>query len=431
MRRRSHMKVYADFIVTNTSGVLTLDGPDHPRRGQEMSELGYIPEGALAARNGKIVWTGPESARQQSVDVDEHTRIVDAGGCAVIPGFVEAHSHLVFAGTRETEFSRKIAGVPYMQIAAEGGGIRRTVRDTRAASESDLYDLGLKRLREALRFGITTLEIKSGYGLDFDTEMKILKVARRLGETTPVDIVPTFLGAHEVPAGREKSDYLDEVCHTMIPYVAKNRLAEFCDVFCEKGVYSIEESERVLLEGRKHGLLPKIHADQMTSGGGAELAARLGAISADHLDYTGPAGLETLSRQGVVGVVLPGAVFFLGLHRYPPIREMVAAGVPVALSTDFNPGSCMSLNIHLMMTIACVTCRMTIPEAYTATTINGAWAVNRQNVAGSLTPGKKADIVILDCPSPDMVPYHFGHNHVRHVFCHGKQVVEDGVVLPF
>ena len=425
------MKQYADFIITNTSRVLTLHGPDHPRIGAEMSELGVIEAGALAALNGRIVWTGPEPDLWKNVERDGQTRIVDAQACAVMPGFVEAHTHLVFAGTRENEFSRKIAGVPYMQIAAEGGGIRRTVRDTRAASPETLYRLGLERIREALKFGITTIEIKSGYGLDFETEMKILRTARRLGETTPADVVTTFLGAHEVPAGRDKADYLDEVCTVMIPYVATNRLAEFCDVFCEKGVYTPEETERVLQEGARHGLLPKIHADQMTPGGGAELAARLHAVSADHLDHTGPDGMKALAAESVVGVLLPGAVFFLGLKRYPPAREMIAAGVPVALSTDFNPGSCMSLNLHMTMTIACVSCRMTIPETVTATTINAAWAVNRQNIAGSLSPGKKADIVILDCPTVEMMPYHFGHNHVRHVFCQGRQVVEDGRVLPF
>lgn len=425
------MSIYADLIITNTSQVITLSGPDSPRTGVQMSELGIVPRGTIAVANGRILWVGPEKELPAHVETNHMTSTIDAEGCAVLPGFVESHTHLVFAGTREEEFSRKTAGVPYMQIASEGGGIKRTVRDTRAASEELLYKAGIERIREALRFGITTIETKSGYGLDFESEKKILKVAKMLGETTPVEIVSTFLGAHEIPHDKEKGDYLDEICYEMIPYIAEHKLAEFCDVFCEKGVFSLDEAERVLKEGIKYGLQPKIHADQMTPGGGAELAARIGAVSADHLDYTGDRGIRALSDKKVVGVLLPGAVFFLGLDRYPPARKMISEGVPVALSTDFNPGSCMSLNIHLMMTIACVRCRMTIPETIIATTINAACAINRQRVTGSLSPGKRADIVILDCSLPEMIPYHFGHNHIRHVFCSGRQVVKNTAVLPF
>jgi imidazolonepropionase len=425
------MSICADLVITNTSQVITLSGPDSPRTGGQMSELGIVHRGAIAVAGGRIVWVGPEKELPAYVKVNRMTRTINACRCAVLPGFVESHTHLVFAGTREEEFSRKIAGIPYMQIASEGGGIKRTVRDTRSASEEMLYKTGIERIREALRFGITTIEIKSGYGLDFESEKKILKVAKLLGETTPVEIVNTFLGAHEIPYDKGKADYLDEICYEMIPYIAEHKLAEFCDVFCEKGVFSLDEAERVLKAGIKHGLQPKIHADQMTLGGGAELAARLGAVSADHLDYTSARGIRAMSENKVVGVLLPGAVFFLGLDRYPPAREMISGGVPVALSTDFNPGSCMSLNIHLMMTIACVRCRMTIPETITATTINAACAVNRQDITGSLSPGKRADIVILDCSLPEMIPYHFGHNHVRHVFCSGRQVVDNAMVLPF
>ena len=425
------MSIYADFVIKNTSQVLTLFGVDSPRKGNQMSDLGIIQDGAVAAEGGRIVWVGPEKELSKHVEISPATKIVDACKCAVMPGFVEPHTHLIFAGTREEEFSRKIAGVPYMQIASEGGGIKKTVRDTRAASAESLYVSGLERIREALKFGITTIEIKSGYGLDFETEIKMLEVAKRLKETTPVEVVSTFLGAHEVPFDKDKTSYLDEVCFEMIPYVAEHKLAEFCDVFCEKGVYSVDESERVLLEGLKHGLIPKIHADQMTSGGGAELAARVGAISAEHLDHISSEGIKALSKNNVIGVLLPGSVFFLGLDKYAPVRELISEGVPLALSSNFNPGSSMSLNIHLMMTIACLKYRMTIPETIVATTINAACAINRQHIIGSLSPGKRADIVILDCPLPEMIPYHFGHNHVRHVYCSGKLVVESAVVLPF
>ncbi len=423
------MKNYANLIVTNISQLITLDGDNAPRKGTEMSDLRIVFNGALAAFNGKIVWIGSDAELSANIRTDKHTKIVDANQCTVMPGFVEPHTHLVFGGSREDEFARKIAGVPYMQIAAEGGGIKRTVRDTREESEEELYLKGVTRIKEALKFGITTLEIKSGYGLNFETEMKILKVAQKLKKTMPVNIAVTFLGAHEIPENKTRSDYLDEICNEMIPYVSENGLAEFCDVFCEKGVFTLDEAERVLLEGKKHGLLPKIHADQLTSGGGAELAARLGAVSADHLDYISDNGMQQLSKHNVVGVLLPGAVFFLGLEKYPPARKMISSGVPVALSTDFNPGSCMSLNIHLMMTIACVRCRMTIPETIVATTINAACALKYQNSAGSLSTGKNADFIILDCSSPEMIPYHFGHNHVREVFCRGKQVVSNGQTL--
>ncbi|MBN1295650.1 imidazolonepropionase [bacterium] len=425
------MKPCADLIVTNISSLLTLSGPERPRSGVEMSNLGIIPNAAMAISGDTVIWTGPVQKLAGAVDRHSATLTIDAENHAVLPGFVECHTHLVFGGTREDEFARKIAGVPYMQIAAEGGGIKRTVRDTRAASEADLMETGLQRIREALRLGITAIEIKSGYGLNMETERKILTVARQLAEQTPATLVTTFLGAHEIPVDRSREEYLDEVCEKMIPFVAREKLAEFCDVFCEKGVFSLDESERVLTTGIHYGLKPKIHADQLTPGGGAELASRMHAVSADHLDYTGPAGMKALADAGVVGVLLPGAVFFLGLNRFPAARDMIAANVPIALSTDFNPGSCMSLNIHLMMTIACTRCRMTIPETLTAVTHNAACAIDRQNRLGSLVPGKQADFVILDCPSVETIPYHFGHNHVKHVFCKGRSIVENGIVLPF
>jgi len=425
------MSVYADRVVTHISQLLTLEGPERPRSGVEMNQTGCVDHAALAVCRGKVVWTGPEQRLADAVDTNDATQWIDAGGNAVLPGFIEPHTHLVFGGTREGEFAQKIAGVPYMQIAAEGGGIKRTVRDTRNASDDELLASGLHRIRDALKLGITAVEIKSGYGLDMDTEVKMLRIASRLNEMTPVTVVNTFLGAHEIPEGRKKNEYLDDVCNRMIPHVAENNLAEFCDIFVEKGVYTVEDADRVLKTGIRHGLAPKIHADQMTPGGGAQVAARLGAVSADHLDYTDTEGMQALARAGVVGVLLPGAVFFLGLNRYPPARDMIAAGVPLALSTDFNPGSCMSLNIHLMMTIACVRCRMTIPETLTAVTHNAACAINRQSVMGSLTPGKYADFVILDCPRYEMIPYHFGHNHVRHVFCRGNRVVNNGIAGEF
>lgn len=421
------MRNKVDLIIKNCSTILTFQGPDRGRVQTEMTETSPIENSAVAINNGVITWVGPKDQLSENVMISESTRIHDARNCAVLPGMVECHTHLVFAGTRENEFAQKIAGVPYMQIAAEGGGIKRTVKDTRAASEDELYEIGLQRIDEALKLGITSIEIKSGYGLDFETEMKMLRVAKKLSATTPVNIVTTLLGAHEIPADRNRSEYLDEVCNKMIPYAAKHKLADFCDVFCEKGVYTVTEAERVLQTGIDYGLKPKIHADQMSCGGGAELAARVGAISADHIDYTDQTGIEAMAEAGVVGVILPGAVFFLGLSQYPPARKMIESGVPVAISTDFNPGSCMSLNLHLMMTMACVTCRMTIEEALTAVTYNAACAIDQHHAIGSIEPGKNADLIILDCPNPEMIAYHFGHNHVRDVFCHGDLVVNNGM----
>jgi len=425
------MQQIADLIIKNTSQILCFTGLNSPRSGSLMSQTGSVEKGCLAVKEDTIIWVGPEEMLEHNIKTHENTQIIDACANAVLPGFVEAHTHLVFGGTREEEFSQKIAGVPYMQIAAEGGGIKRTVKDTRAASAEKLFTLGQDRVREALKLGITSIEIKSGYGLDFNTEMKLLSTACELNKKTPAKIVTTFLGAHEIPIDRSKEDYLDDVCNNMIPYVAKNNLAQFCDVFCEKGVYSVAEAERVLKTGLEYGLKPKIHADQMTCGGGASMAARLKAISADHLDYTDKQGINDLVRAGTVGVLLPGAVFFLGLKQYPPVRDMINAGLPIALSTDFNPGSCMSLNLHMIMTIACVTCRMTLAEVFNAVTVNAACAINLQNETGSLQEGKKADFIILDCPNPEMIPYNFGHNHVLHVYCNGRPVVIDGAVLPF
>jgi imidazolonepropionase len=415
----------ADLLITNTAQVVTVAGHGRPKRRKEMTNLECIPNGAVAAMQGKIVWTGPETELQSHVSMVPGSREIDADGAAVLPGLVDCHTHLVFAGTREDEFAQKIAGVPYMEIAARGGGIKRTVRSTRAATLETLVNEGRKRIRNSLLFGVTSVEIKSGYGLDMDTEYKMLRAAGHLQDEFDMELPRTFLGAHEIPPGRDRNDYLEELCSVMIPYVAREKLAEFCDVFCEKGVYTEDEARKVLTTGLKYGLKPKIHADQMTSGNGTRLAAELHAISADHLDYISEANTEALVSSGTIGVLLPGAVFFLGLKQYPPVRKLIESGLPVAISTDFNPGSCMTQNLHMIMTIACTRCRMTIEEAITACTLNAAFAEDRGHVCGSIEPGKRADLVILDTPHYETLPYHFGHNHVRKVICGGKLVVDE------
>ena len=418
------MEGKATLIVRNTSELVTVASNGCPKKGTEMSELGIIPNGAIAISGETIIWTGHES-ELHTVPKEPFCKTIDAAGCSVLPGFVEPHTHLIFSGTREDEFSEKIAGVPYLDIAAKGGGIKRTVKNTREASFEDLLQLGEQRLREAIRFGITTLEIKSGYGLNIETEKKILRVARKLGEEFPMDLPRTFLGAHEIPKDSSKEQYIDSICQQMIPEIAQEKLAEFCDIFVEKGVYNIDDADKVLSCGLKYGLTPKIHAEQMTNSGGALKAASLKAISADHLDYIDEISIDALAKAGTIGVILPGAVFFLGLKKYAPARSMINRNMAVAISTDFNPGSCMSLNIQLMMTIACTQNRMTTEEVISASTINAAFAVNRGQICGSLEIGKRADIVILDTPSYKMLPYHFGHNHVKNVICNGNLLVNN------
>ncbi|MBN1550749.1 imidazolonepropionase [bacterium] len=419
------MTHHVDFLLHNSAQIITLAGAQSPRKGRSMSELSIRKNAAIAAKDGVIVWVGSENEITEELDILPEATIIDAENNAVLPGLVDCHTHLVFAGTREDEFAQKIAGVPYMEIAAKGGGIKRTVRSTRQASLEELVNLGRKRLKTFLEFGVTCVEIKSGYGLDLPTEKKILQAAKLLAEEFPMELPRTFLGAHEIPSEIGKKEYIASLLEDMIPDVSRNRLAEFCDVFCEKGVYDIDDARRVLSAGKSAGLQPKIHAEQLTNSGAARLAAECHAISADHLDHIDETSMKALARSGTIGVILPGAVFFLGLKQYPPVRKMIEHGMAVALSTDFNPGSCMTQNLALMMTIACTQCRMTIDEAITAITINAAWAAGRGSVCGSIEPGKRADIIVLDTPSYEMLPYHFGHNHIRHVFCKGKTAVEN------
>ncbi len=419
------MKQKADLVVLNSRQVVTVAGNGSPKAGAKMSELGIVPDGAVAVYEQKIVWVGSTKNWKDAVNLANDAQILDAEGGAILPGLVDCHTHLIFAGTREDEFSMKIAGIPYMEIARKGGGIKRTVTHTRNATEDQLFEIAQQRLRQAVRFGITCIEIKSGYGLEMETELKMLRVAQKLRNTCPVEIVSTFLGAHEVPQNMDKETYLHEVCSSMIPQVASENLAEFCDVFCEAGVFTVEEAERVLQTGCRYGLKPKIHADQITAFKGAQLAGALRATSADHLDYTDPEGISAIRDSDTVAVLLPGSVFFLGQKKYPPARQMISDGLVIALATDFNPGSCMTQNIHLITTIACAQCKMTIPEAITAITLNAAYAIGRGDRCGSIETGKRADLIILDTPSFEMIPYHFGHNHVRHVLCNGHLMVCD------
>ena len=421
--------IQADLIIEGAAELLTLRGISaRPRRGEEMRDLGIIRQGALAARRGKIVWVGPTSELLNTVRPMAFSRLIDAYGKTVMPGFVDPHTHLVFAGSRENEFAMRIQGNTYQEIAAAGGGINATVAATRKASQQELKFLAKKSLSRMLSLGTTTVEAKSGYGLDLETELKMLEVIRELNEAGPTTVIPTFMGAHEIPPEFRQNPeaYVDLVITRMIPEVAQRKLARFCDVFCETGVFSVEQSERILRAAQSAGLAPRVHADELTDLGGAAMAARIKARTADHLLYANDDGIRQMAEAGVIAVLLPGTAYFLHLQRYARARDMIAAGVPVALATDFNPGSCMTESMPLILNMACTQMRMLPAEAITAATINAAWAIGEEDRAGSLEPGKQADVLILDAGSHEHLCYHFGVNLVETVVKNGKVVVDAG-----
>ena len=351
-------------------------------------------------------------------------KTLDAGGRLVTPGLVDSHTHLVFAGDRSREFEMRCQGADYEEIAAAGGGIRASVRATRAASEDELFDLALPRLERMLASGSTTIEIKSGYGLDLETELRMLRVARRLDESTPAQVVATFMGAHEFPDDfRDRRDeYVDEVCDRMIPAVVEEGLAEFCDVFCERGVFTPEQAKRVLETGKAAGLRPKIHADEMAATGGSEVAASVGAVSADHLMYTPDASIEAMREAGVVATVLPGTTFYLGKPQYAPARRMLDAGLEVALATDRNPGSCTIESLVFLIGLSCLKLGLRPLEAFRAATYAGARALGREDRCGQLAPGLRADCVIWDAPHEGRICYEFENRLPRTVIAGGQVI---------
>jgi len=426
---------HAGELVTCAApaGAAGVSGPPSggaPAAGQprDAGALGIVAGGALAVAGGRIVWVGADADLEAAVAVGPATRVIDAGGRVVMPGVVECHTHVVFGGDRAAEFQMRVAGTSYQEIAEAGGGIMSTVRETRAASREQLFDRGRRHLGWLLRYGVTTVEVKSGYGLSLHDELRILEVYRDLAEVVSQTLVPTLLGAHTVPveytagSGGGPEAYVDLVVDRMIPEAATRGLACFCDVFVEEGAFTLAQARRVLEAGLEHGLRPKLHADQLSPGGGAELAAEVGAVSADHLDHVSDHGIAALAAAGVTAVLLPGAVFFLGLHDYAPARRLLEAGVRVALSTDFNPGTCYTENVFLMGTIASAHMKMTAAEVLLALTINAAHAVGLAEDVGSLEVGKRADILILSTTNHLTIPYHWGVNPVA-------TVVKDGVVV--
>jgi imidazolonepropionase len=416
-------KERADLLIVNADELLTLaDGSQKPRTGKEMRELGIIRDGAVVVREGRIVAVGKT---QDITKAFKAENVISAKGKIALPGFVDPHTHLVFAGSREDEFQMRVEGVSYSEIFSSGDGILKTVKETRRARIEKLVDLGLERLDAMLAHGTTTLEAKSGYGLTVEDELKILSAARRLNQLHCANVVSTFLGAHTVPPEfrRSPEEYVSLIIGEMIPKVAEKGLAEFCDAFCERGTFNLEQAKRVLVNGKKYGLKPKLHADEMSMLGGAEIAADIGAVSAEHLVFSSVEGVKAMAEKGVIAVLLPAAAFSLMMNRYANARLMIDSGVPVALGTDFSPQSWVE-NQQLVIAMACHFMRMTPAEAVTATTINAAYAVNRASEVGSLEIGKRADIIILNAPNHRFLGYRFGVNLIDKVIKNGRLVVD-------
>jgi len=412
----------SSLAVLHASELITLSGPKRPRAGTELSSLGIIRNGGMLVRDGKIEKVGPSDEIEKNLGDAE---IVDARGRVVMPGFVDAHTHLVFAGNRLDDFERRARGETYEQIAKAGGGIWSTVEKTRAASEPDLLAQARTHAEWFVRCGTTTAEAKSGYGLTIEDELKILRVLRQLNEEVALEIVPTFLGAHAVPRKLSPDEYLDLVITEMLPQVAAGKLAEFSDVFCERGYFNIEQSRKILSEAKKLGLNLRGHVDQLTNSGGAKLMAEMGATTADHLEQTDEQGIAALMRANVQPVLLPGSVYALGSTRYPRAREMIEAGLAVVLATDFNPGSSPTPSMPMALSLACTQMKMSPAEAITASTVNAAYSINRGERIGSLEPGKLANFVIFDCEDYRELPYWFGMPQTHSVYVRGDCVLNN------
>jgi imidazolonepropionase len=415
-----------DFAVINCRQLVTLAGPAGPRTGSAMRELGIIADGAMRVRDGLIAAVGRRTDILRAVSED--TVVIDAGQRIVLPGFIDAHTHAVFSGNRSGEFERRIAGATYAEIAADGGGIRETVRLTSEATAAGLLGASRRYTEWFLRGGTTTIEAKSGYGLSLAGEVRMLKTIRALAGERRLRYVPTFLGAHEIPEeyrGRT-SEYADLVIEEMLPHVVEESLAEYCDVFCEPAVFPIEIARRVLVAAQALGLGLRIHADQFTADYASALAAELRAATADHLECTTPAGFAGLNAAGVQPVLLPGSVYALGRGHYPDARGMIAAGLAVVLATDFNPGSSPSASMPMMLSLAATQMKMTPAEAITAATINAACSLRRQRQIGSLEPGKSADFAIHDCEDYRELAYFFGRDTARSVYLGGRCVYGAG-----
>lgn len=439
-----------DLIIQHIAQLVTLADPSQnpspkvfgegqgrgqkPRAGKAMSNLGIIEDGLVAVHDGKITAVGKTSELKPKLKLRPDTKVIDAENQVVMPGFVDCHTHLVYGGSREEEFEQRVCGATYQEIAARGGGIRSTVKATRAASKPELHQAALQRLSRMLLWGTTTAEAKSGYGLSTDSEIKILEVIRDLGKTQPIELVPTFMGAHEFPEEYrtstslgsrgeiDREGYVRLICEEMLPQVKEQGLAEFCDVFCDQGVFTPAEAEKILETASNLGLIPKIHADELSSAGAAEIAAKVRAISAEHLLHPSRAGLELMKDAGTIAVLLPGTSLTLK-KQYAPARKMIELGIPVAVASDHNPGSCTIETMPLVIGLACLNLGLSPAEAICAATYNAACAVDRGDRIGSIESGKQADLLVLDIPNYRYLPYHFGVNYVTTVVKNGRIVV--------
>lgn len=413
----------SDLLIENLGEVATPLGTT-PRLGPEQGQVERLGDAVVLCREGEIAFVGPPAELERAHGPLPEAERLDGRGGTLLPGLVDPHTHLPWAGSREEEFAQRLAGKTYLEIAAAGGGILSTVRSTRSASEADLTGGVLGRLDRMLGLGTMTAEAKSGYGLTRADELKQLRAIRQASMSHPIDLVPTLLAAHETPPEyrQDRQRYLDLVCREIIPAAAEEGLASFCDVFCEEGVFSVEESRQVLTAGREHGLAPRLHADEFVDSGGAELAAELGALSADHLIAVSDAGIAALAAAGVTAVLLPGTSFFLMKHTYAPARRLVEAGVPIALATDCNPGSSNTESLPMIFVLAVYELGLTIEEALTASTLNAACCLGLGEKIGSIEVGKQADLVLLDEPNLLHLAYHYGVNPVAAVVKRGALV---------
>ncbi|GAB1430870.1 imidazolonepropionase [Ignavibacteria bacterium] len=410
-------------LLTDISMLVTVAAGSRGRKsGEEMRDIGVITDGAMLF-NEKILWTGRTDEAQNYLENTSITaEIRSANGKTVMPGFVDSHTHIVFAGSRANEFARRLRGTTYQEIAAEGGGILRTMRATRAATEDELYETGRHIAIAAMQYGTTTIEIKSGYGLTVESELNLLRAANRLRKDLSQRVVVTFMGAHDFPPefSQNRDEYVQIVCDEMLPAAAG--LAEFCDVFTDTGYFTVEQSKKILKTAANLGFRLKVHADELSPFGAAEMAAALGSISADHLLFCSEAGMDAMKNAGTIATLLPGTAYSLRLP-YAPARAMLDRGLSVAIATDCNPGSCYMENMQLALSLSCVNMRLTVEESVTAATLNGAAALGISDITGSLEMGKYADFLILDCAEYSELVYHFGGNRVSEVWIAGKRTV--------
>ena len=415
------MRIAADFVIEHATLVATCAGPA-PRRGAAQRDISAIRDASVAAHQGVIVYVGPASDAEQQLELHDEAVRLDARGCTVVPGFVDPHTHLVFAGDRQDELHRRLAGATYETIAAEGGGIKKTVALTRVASAKELADAARHRLDEMLAAGTTTCEVKSGYGLTTESELTQLRAIHQLNRSHPIDIVPTFLGAHDIPSEftSRRDDYIACIVNEMIPRVAAEDLAEWCDVFCDVGYFTPDESIEILEAGRRAGLKARIHADQLATSGGCRAAAHVGARSADHLVHVDESEADALASANVCAVLLPIAAFYLKLDRFAPARMLIDRNVPVALATDINPGGGFSPSMPFAMSLACFDMQMTQEEALVASTLNAAWSLDRADSVGSLEVGKLMDAVIVRGTLTELL--RVGTNTIRDVIKRGRIV---------